>query len=70
MNFGQNRIALKINIFRAIGLLTYQDSNLDRQIQKLQCYHYTISQNFCESQCKCNAFYINPQTSPDFFIKN
>lgn len=24
--------------------LAYQDSNLDRQNQNLQCYHYTISQ--------------------------
>lgn len=29
-----------------IFLLSYQDSNLDRQIQKLQCYHYTIRQKF------------------------
>ena len=26
-------------------LLSYQDSNLDRQNQKLQCYHYTIRQS-------------------------
>lgn len=25
--------------------LSYQDSNLDRQNQKLQCYHYTIRQS-------------------------
>ena len=32
-----------------IILLSYQDSNLDRQNQKLQCYHYTIRQSFCSS---------------------
>ena len=26
-------------------VLSYQDSNLDRQNQKLQCYHYTIRQS-------------------------
>ena len=26
-------------------MLSYQDSNLDRQNQKLQCYHYTIRQS-------------------------
>ena len=26
-------------------LLSHQDSNLDRQNQKLQCYHYTIRQS-------------------------
>lgn len=26
-------------------LLSYEDSNLDRQNQKLQCYHYTIRQS-------------------------
>ena len=26
--------------------LSYQDSNLDRQNQKLQCYHYTIRQSY------------------------
>ena len=25
--------------------LSYEDSNLDRQNQKLQCYHYTIRQS-------------------------
>ena len=27
-------------------LLSHQDSNLDRQNQKLQCYHYTMRQSF------------------------
>lgn len=27
-------------------MLSYQDSNLDRQNQKLQCYHYTIRQSY------------------------
>ena len=26
-------------------LLSHQDSNLDRQNQKLQCYHYTMRQS-------------------------
>lgn len=26
-------------------LLSHEDSNLDRQNQKLQCYHYTIRQS-------------------------
>ena len=32
--------------------MSYKDSNLDRQIQKLQCYHYTIRQFvcFCDSK--------------------
>ncbi len=25
--------------------MSYQDSNLDRQNQKLQCYHYTMRQS-------------------------
>lgn len=29
-------------------LLSYQDSNLDRQNQKLQCYHYTIRQSHAQ----------------------
>ena len=29
-------------------LLSDQDSNLDRQYQKLQCYHYTIGQSGCK----------------------
>ncbi len=28
-------------------LLSHQDSNLDRQNQKLQCYHYTMRQAMC-----------------------
>ena len=30
-------------------MLSYQDSNLDRQNQKLQCYHYTIRQSLSSS---------------------
>ena len=34
--------------YRALSfrLLSHQDSNLDRQNQKLQCYHYTMRQSF------------------------
>ena len=31
-------------IIRASFWLSYQDSNLDKQNQKLLCYHYTIGQ--------------------------
>ncbi len=37
-------------IIRASFWLSYQDSNLDKQNQKLLCYHYTIGQTqgaFC-----------------------
>ena len=30
-----------------ILMLSYLDSNQDRQNQKLQCYHYTIRQSYC-----------------------
>ncbi len=30
-------------------MLSYLDSNQDRQNQKLQCYHYTIRQSFYSS---------------------
>lgn len=32
-------------IIRASFWLSYQDSNLDKQNQKLLCYHYTIRQS-------------------------
>ena len=39
-------------------MLSYQDSNLDKQNQKLLCYHYTIGQAIALSvkkRCKDNA---------------
>ena len=30
--------------FAYLLMLSHKDSNLDRQIQKLQCYHYTMRQ--------------------------
>ena len=32
-------------ILLEIFLLSHQDSNLDRQNQNLQCYHYTMRQS-------------------------
>jgi hypothetical protein len=31
--------------------LSYQDSNLERQNQNLQCYHYTIGQDILKKRC-------------------
>ena len=42
-------------IIRASFWLSYQDSNLDKQNQKLLCYHYTIGQTYALSvkkRCK------------------
>ena len=36
-------------IIRASFWLSYQDSNLDKQNQKLLCYHYTIGQTYALS---------------------
>lgn len=40
----QKKKAPIINDYRSLFLLSYQDSNLDKQNQKLLCYHYTIGQ--------------------------
>ena len=50
-------------IIRASFWLSYQDSNLDKQNQKLLCYHYTIGQ--CD--CKDTHFCKNSQTNWLFF---
>ena len=34
-----------------IFVLSYQDSNLDKQNQNLLCYHYTIRQSSCIQLC-------------------
>ena len=34
---------MQTKVFKGF-LLSHKDSNLDRQIQKLQCYHYTMRQ--------------------------
>ena len=59
-------------------MLSYQDSNLDRQNQKLQCYHYTIRQSSVlqsasvithenslrsQSQCKVTIIFRYIQTN-------
>gem|GEM_PF-3747728 len=41
--------------------LSHQDSNLDRQYQKLQCYHYTMRHSimFCfKSDCKGTSLMV------------
>ena len=39
-------------------LLSYQDSNLDKQNQNLMCYHYTIGQSFEKRVQKYHYFPI------------
>ena len=46
--------------------LSYQDSNLDRQNQKLQCYHYTIRQS-SELQSASAIPHENPLRSQKLF---
>ncbi len=42
---GKNLNSLNGRGIEVYVVLSYQDSNLDRQNQKLQCYHYTIRQS-------------------------
>lgn len=56
-------------IIRASFWLSYQDSNLDKQNQKLLCYHYTIGQAIALSvkkRCKDNAMQAIFQIFLDF----
>lgn len=58
-------------IIRASFWLSYQDSNLDKQNQKLLCYHYTIGQAIAlsvEKRCKDNAMQAIFQIFLDFFV--
>ena len=51
-------------IIRASFWLSYQDSNLDKQNQKLLCYHYTIGQAHALSvkkRCKDRGLQANLQ---------
>ena len=51
-------------IIRASFWLSYQDSNLDKQNQKLLCYHYTIGQTYALSvkkRCKDRGLQANLQ---------
>ena len=48
-------------------MLSYQDSNLDKQNQKLLCYHYTIGQN-CGA--KVLFIYIPSKFFVVFLLKN
>ncbi len=51
--------------------LSYQDSNLDRQNQKLQCYHYTIRQSFAQTmslkRCKVMGIFRKLQVLAEVF---
>ena len=38
-------------------LLSYQDSNLDKQNQNLMCYHYTIGQSVREKRVQKYDFF-------------
>lgn len=58
-------------IIRASFWLSYQDSNLDKQNQKLLCYHYTIGQTYALSvkkRCKDRGLYRNIQIFRDYFF--
>ena len=53
-------------IIRASFWLSYQDSNLDKQNQKLLCYHYTIGQTYALSvkkRCKDRGLQVNLKMS-------
>ena len=57
-------------IIRASFWLSYQDSNLDKQNQKLLCYHYTIGQTYALSvkkRCKDRGLQANPKYFDYFF---
>lgn len=53
-------------IIRASFWLSYQDSNLDKQNQKLLCYHYTIGQTYALSVKKRCKIEVCKQTSKYF----
>ena len=50
-------------------MLSHQDSNLDRQNQKLQCYHYTMRQScvlsLSQKRCKDMAFFESDKISSE-----
>ncbi len=57
-------------IIRASFWLSYQDSNLDKQNQKLLCYHYTIGQTYALSvkkRCKDRGLQANLQIFRSLF---
>ena len=62
VSFLVSGIGIKKDVSFVIHLfvLDYQDSNLDKQNQKLLCYHYTIVQTFVlsfEKRCKDKVIY-------------
>ncbi len=51
--------------------LSYVDSNHDRQIQKLQCYHYTIRQSLAAKACALNhATKLLTKSRPTKFFRD
>lgn len=48
----------------ACFMLSYQDSNLDKQNQKLLCYHYTIRQSSTSSTEKISDIKLFPTSAP------
>ena len=56
-----------------LSLLSYQDSNLDKQIQNLLCYHYTIAHR-CGHNLNnlLKTARVEPQKEPKlaFFLSN
>ncbi len=57
----KNWLNFNCEIQPIIVLLSHQDSNLDRQNQKLQCYHYTMRQSLClyfKSGAKIRLFFV------------
>ena len=54
-----------------LSLLVHQDSNLDKQYQKLLCYHYTMDQTCCsffQKRCKDMEIGCNLQIFLHFFL--
>ena len=52
-------------------LLSYQDSNLDKQNQNLMCYHYTIGQSALSKKCaKVRLFLTWPKKMCIYLIFN
>ncbi len=53
--FLKRTVEIQQGISTVYFLLSHQDSNLVRQNQKLQCYHYTMRQSlvaFFQKRCK------------------
>ena len=55
-----SRGAQKKHRLQSMLLLSYQDSNLDKQNQNLMCYHYTIGQSTCMRKIGCKSTTFSP----------